>query len=62
MKVVKWLHQRRRVMSGKRYSPKEIIAKLREAEVHLAEGVKAGEVIRQRAEHRMSIPNLRPVP
>ena len=34
-------------MSGKRYSPEEIISKLREAEVFLAEGVKVGEVIRR---------------
>ena len=34
-------------MSGKRYSPEEIISKLREAEVFLAEGVKVDEVIRR---------------
>lgn len=34
-------------MSGKRYTPEEIISKLREAEVFLAEGVKVGEVIRR---------------
>lgn len=34
-------------MSGKRYSPEEIISKLREAEVYLAEGVKVDEVIRR---------------
>ena len=34
-------------MSGKRYQPEEIISKLREAEVHLAEGVKVDEVIRR---------------
>ena len=34
-------------MSGKRYSPEEIISKLREAEVYLAEGVTVGEVIRR---------------
>jgi putative transposase len=34
-------------MSGKRYRPEEIISKLREAEVYLAEGVSAGEVIRR---------------
>lgn len=34
-------------MSGTRYSPEEIISKLREAEVLLAEGVKVGEVIRR---------------
>ena len=34
-------------MSGKRYSPEEIISKLREAEVYFAEGVKVGEVIRR---------------
>ncbi len=34
-------------MSGKRYSPEEIISKLREAEVFLAEGVTVGEVIRR---------------
>ncbi len=34
-------------MSGKRYSPEEIISKLREAEVYLAEGVSVGEVIRR---------------
>ena len=33
-------------MSGKRYSPEEIISKLREAEIYLAEGVKVDEVIR----------------
>lgn len=32
-------------MSGKRYGPEEIISKLREAEVYLAEGVTVGEVI-----------------
>ena len=34
-------------MSGKRFSPEEIISKLREAEVYLAEGVTVGEVIRR---------------
>lgn len=34
-------------MSGKRYSPEEIISKLREAEVYLAEGMTVGEVIRR---------------
>lgn len=34
-------------MSGKRYSPEEIISKLREAEIYLAEGVTVGEVIRR---------------
>ena len=34
-------------MSGKRYKPEEIISKLREAEVYLAEGVAAGEVVRR---------------
>lgn len=34
-------------MPGKRYSPEEIISKLREAEVYLAEGVTVGEVIRR---------------
>lgn len=34
-------------MSGKRYPPEEIISKLREAEVYLAEGVTVGEVIRR---------------
>jgi transposase-like protein len=34
-------------MSGKRYKPEEIISKLREAEVYLAEGVKVDEVIRR---------------
>lgn len=40
-------------MSGKRYSPEEIISKLREAEVYLAEGVKVDEVIR-----RLSVTNV----
>ena len=34
-------------MSGKRFKPEEIISKLREAEVYLAEGVKVDEVIRR---------------
>jgi transposase-like protein len=34
-------------MSGKRYSPEEIISKLREAEVYLSEGLSVGEVIRR---------------
>lgn len=34
-------------MSGKRYKPEEIISKLREAEVFLAEGLSVGEVIRR---------------
>ena len=34
-------------MSGKRYQPEEIISKLREAEVLLAEGVSVGEVVRR---------------
>jgi len=34
-------------MSGKRYSPEEIISKLREVEVYLAEGITVGEVIRR---------------
>ena len=37
-------------MSGKRYSPEEIISKLREAEVYLAEGSTVGEVI-----HRLGV-------
>lgn len=34
-------------MSGKRYSPEEIIRKLREADVLLGQGMKVTEVIRQ---------------
>ena len=34
-------------MSGKRYQPEEIISKLREAEVLLAEGINVGEVVRR---------------
>ena len=34
-------------MFGKKYSPEEIISKLREAEVYLAEGLSVGEVIRR---------------
>ena len=34
-------------MSGKIFKPEEIISKLREAEVYLAEGVKVDEVIRR---------------
>ncbi len=34
-------------MGAKRYRPEEIISKLREAEVLLAEGVSVGEVVRQ---------------
>jgi len=34
-------------MWGKRYKAEEIICKLREAEVYLAEGVKVDEVIRR---------------
>lgn len=34
-------------MSGKRYSPEEIISKLREAEVLLAQAVGVGEVVRR---------------
>jgi len=34
-------------MSGKRYTPEEIISKLRAAEVYLAEGLTVGEVIRR---------------
>ena len=34
-------------MSGKRYSAEEIISKLREAEVYLAEGLSVGEGIRR---------------
>ena len=34
-------------MSGKRYEPEEIISKLREVEVLLAEGVSVGEVVRR---------------
>ena len=41
-------------MSGKRYSPEEIISKLREAEVYLAEGVKVGEVIRRLGVNRIT--------
>jgi transposase-like protein len=42
-----WLVQRRRAMGAKRYKPEEIISKLREAEVLLAEGVSVGEVVRR---------------
>ena len=34
-------------MSGKRYSPEEIIRKLREADVLLSQGVTVGEVVRR---------------
>jgi len=34
-------------MSGKRYSPEEIIRKLREADVLIGQGMTVGEVIRQ---------------
>ncbi len=34
-------------MSGKRYSPEEIISKLGEAEVLLAQGVGVGQVVRR---------------
>lgn len=34
-------------MAGKRYRAEEIISKLREAEVYLAEGVSVGEVVRR---------------
>ena len=34
-------------MGAKRYRPEEIISKLREAEVLLAEGVRVGEVVRR---------------
>jgi len=34
-------------MARKRYTPEEIIGKLRSAEVWLAEGVKVGEVVRR---------------
>ncbi|MEM1363622.1 MAG: IS3 family transposase, partial [Pseudomonadota bacterium] len=34
-------------MGAKRYKPEEIISKLREAEVLLAEGVSVGEVVRR---------------
>lgn len=34
-------------MARKRYTPEEVIGKLRSAEVWLAEGVKVGEVVRR---------------
>jgi putative transposase len=34
-------------MARKRYSPKEIIGKLRSAEIWLAEGVSAADVVRR---------------
>lgn len=34
-------------MGARRYKPEEIISKLREAEVLLAEGVSVGEVVRR---------------
>ena len=34
-------------MGAKRYKPEEVISKLREAEVLLAEGVSVGEVVRR---------------
>jgi putative transposase len=34
-------------MSGKRYSPEEIVRKLREADVLLSQGVTVGEVVRR---------------
>ena len=40
-------------MSGKRYHPEEIISKLREAEIYLAEGVSVGEVI-----HRLGVTKI----
>jgi hypothetical protein len=45
--VVNWLNQRRLRVSGKRYSPQEVISKLREAEIYLAEGLSVGDVIRR---------------
>ena len=42
-------------MSGKRYSPEEIIAKLCEAEVFLAEGVSVGEVIRRLGVNKLTL-------
>ena len=47
--VVYWPNQRRFRVSGNRYSPEEIISKLREAKVYLAKGVTVGEVIRRLA-------------
>lgn len=40
-------YERSTRMSGKRYTPEEIISKLRAAEVYLAEGLTVGEVIRR---------------
>lgn len=34
-------------MSGKRYSPEEIVRKLREADVLLSQGITVGEVVRR---------------
>ena len=41
-------------MARKRYRPEEIIAKLREAEVLLAQGLKVSEVIKQLGIHEVT--------
>jgi len=41
-------------MSGKRYSPEEIVRKLREADVLLSQGVTVGEVVRRLAVNKIT--------
>jgi len=47
-------NQRRKTMAMKRYRPEEIIAKLREAEVLLAQGMKVPEVAKAIGIHEVT--------
>jgi transposase-like protein len=47
-------NQRRSAMAKKRYRPEEIIAKLREAEVLLAQGRKVSEVVKAIGIHEIT--------
>jgi transposase-like protein len=47
-------NQRRKTMARKRYRPEEIIAKLREAEVLLAQGMKVPEVAKAIGIHEIT--------
>jgi putative transposase len=47
-------NQRRKIMAKRRYRPEEIIAKLREAEVLLAEGMKVPDVVKALGIHEIT--------
>jgi len=54
-----WISGRRQEVARRRYRSEEIIAKLREAEILLAQGMKAPEVVRKLGTHEVTYYRLR---